>query len=93
MNFILPRVIYGNLGDLASRLLDQKRQTVDVTPPPHIAPCGMTIPGARLAAATAKPHRPKKSTNVDQLLRDAGVKLPESKGGAKPTDSAARGES
>ncbi len=67
------------LGDLASRLLDQKRKTVDVTPPPHIAPCGMTVPGARLAAATAKPHRPKKPTNVDQLLRAAGVRLPSSK--------------
>ena len=66
------------LGDIAARLLDGKQKTVDVTPPPHITPCGMNAPGARLAAATARPqaHRPRKHTDVDNLLRDAGVKLP-----------------
>ena len=43
------------LGEMATRLLDEMRKTVDVTPPPHIAPCGMSVPGARLAAATRKP--------------------------------------
>ncbi len=28
------------LGDLAARLLDGRKKTVDVTPPPHITPCG-----------------------------------------------------
>jgi hypothetical protein len=32
------------LKDIAARLLDSKQQTVDVTPPPHITPCGMKIP-------------------------------------------------
>jgi uncharacterized radical SAM protein YgiQ len=75
------------LGDIAARLLDGKQKTVDVTPPPHITPCGMQAPGARLAAATARPARPpgppkaKKASQLDNLLRDAGVKLPESKSG------------
>ena len=48
------------LEDMAHRLLDEKKATKDVTPPPHITPCGMNAPGARLAAATAKPKRSKK---------------------------------
>lgn len=64
------------LGAMAARLLDGRKKTVDVTPPPHITPCGMNVPGARLAAATAKPHRPKKPSRVDELLREAGVALP-----------------
>jgi hypothetical protein len=48
------------LGAMAARLLDGKKETVDVTPPPHITPCGMSQPpGRRLAAATQKPERPK----------------------------------
>ncbi len=49
------------LDGLAKRLLDEPRATEDVTPPPHIAPCGMKIsqkPGARLAAATKGATRP-----------------------------------
>ncbi|MBI2517197.1 MAG: YgiQ family radical SAM protein [Opitutae bacterium] len=78
------------LGDLAQRLLDEKKKTIDVTPPPHITPCGLHAPGARLAAAAKKakhpaqpaPHhtpRPKKPAHLDDLLRDSGVKLPEKK--------------
>lgn len=78
------------LDDLAHRLLDEKRKTRDVTPPPHITPCGMNVPGARLAAATqgakkpAQPAprgapRPRKPAHLDDLLRDSGVKLPEKK--------------
>lgn len=63
------------LGDMAARLLDGKQKTVDVTPPPHITPCGMQAPGARLAAATARPHRVKKPSPLDDLLREAGVKV------------------
>jgi uncharacterized radical SAM protein YgiQ len=83
------------LGDMAARLLDGKQKTVDVTPPPHITPCGMqqpsyapaspcasgasaTKPGARLAAATARPHRPKKPSQLDELLRESGVKVAKS---------------
>ena len=60
------------LGGIARRLLDEKRKTEDVTPPPHIAPCGMQVPanlamsktpvisppGQRLAAATKKRNQP-----------------------------------
>jgi hypothetical protein len=42
------------LGEMAARLLDSRKQTVDVTPPPHITPCGQQH-GRRLAAATQKP--------------------------------------
>lgn len=50
------------LGGIAKRLLDDKRKTEDVTPPPpHITPCGMKIPiqpGQRLTAATKGAKRP-----------------------------------
>jgi hypothetical protein len=99
------------LGDMARRLLDGKKTTRDVTPPPHITPCGMNAadmqPGTRssfakasavakamadktedrLAAATkgaphpSRPHagpRQKKPVgDLDKLLRDSGVNLPE----------------
>ncbi len=63
------------LDGIAKRLLDEKRQTEDVTPPPHIAPCGMEIPskpGARLAAATkgakraVDPSRKSRATDMSQ---------------------------
>jgi uncharacterized radical SAM protein YgiQ len=63
------------LGEMARRLLDEKKSTQDVTPPPHITPCGMQAPGRRLAAATARPGKHGKNTDVDALLRDSGVKL------------------
>ncbi len=64
------------LHDLVHRLLEEKKSTRDVTPTPHIAPCGRapTPPGARLAAATAKPRRSRKPAHLDDLLRDAGVR-------------------
>jgi hypothetical protein len=62
------------LDAIAQRLLDEKKQTRDVTPSPHIAPCGMNVPGARLAAATARPKRSKKPAHLDEMLRSAGVK-------------------
>ncbi len=67
------------LGDMAARLLDGKQATVDVTPPPHITPCGVQAPGTRLAAATQRPKRPKAPSHLDDLLRDAGVKTRERK--------------
>jgi uncharacterized radical SAM protein YgiQ len=67
------------LGDLAKRLLDEKKKTVDVTPPPPITPCGLLASSARLAAATARPKRSRKPPHLDNLLRDSGVKLPEKK--------------
>lgn len=48
------------LGEMAKRLLDEKKPTRDVTPAPHVAPCGMQAPGARLAAATRRSGRPEK---------------------------------
>jgi uncharacterized radical SAM protein YgiQ len=63
------------LDALAARLLDEKKPTRDVTPAPHIAPCGLPAPGTRLAAATARPKRSKKPAHLDQLLRDSGVKV------------------
>ncbi len=76
------------LGEMARRLLDEKKETTDVTPPPHITPCGMNVPGKRLEAATRGMKRPvagengkpRKETAVEELLREAGVKLPERKG-------------
>jgi hypothetical protein len=94
------------LDAIAHRLLDEKRRTRDVTPSPHIAPCGAKLadlnPGARLAAATKGAKKPmlqtqppaptpvpshaparapkaKKPTDLDKLLRESGVKLPEKK--------------
>jgi uncharacterized radical SAM protein YgiQ len=63
------------LNDMAARLLDEKKRTRDVTPSPHIAPCGMSVPGARLAAATARPRPSKKPAHLDAMLRAAGVKV------------------
>ena len=71
------------LGGIARRLLDEKRQTEDVTPPPHIAPCGMQVPanvamsktpvisphGQRLAAATKRKKQP-------QHTAPCGMKVP-----------------
>jgi uncharacterized radical SAM protein YgiQ len=78
------------LGDMAARLLDEKKKTRDVTPPPHIvpsiasakegAPCGAAVPGQRLAAATKGARRPKPVGDLDKLLRESGVKLPDKKG-------------
>jgi hypothetical protein len=78
------------LGEIARRLLDEKKATTDVTPPPHITPCGMHAPaepGARLEAARRgakkpmQPHlpgpKPAKGPDVDALLRGAGVKVRE----------------
>jgi hypothetical protein len=62
------------LDAIAQRLLDEKKLTRDVTPTPHITPCGMQAPGARLAAATARPKRSKKPAHLDELLRASGVK-------------------
>jgi uncharacterized radical SAM protein YgiQ len=86
------------LDDLATRLLDEKKATRDVTPPPHITPCGMNVADFKPAAKTpatsqcsarphqsppspgasrARPSKPKKPSDLDQLLREAGVKLPD----------------
>jgi uncharacterized radical SAM protein YgiQ len=72
------------LGEIARKLLDEKKATVDVTPPPHITPCGMNAkPGRRLEAATRGAKRPiaaqGKGPDVEALLREAGVKVREKK--------------
>jgi uncharacterized radical SAM protein YgiQ len=64
------------LGEMAARLLDGKKRTVDVTPPPHITPCGQQqhalAPGRRLAAAVAKPKRKPRPVIADvKLTRDS----------------------
>ena len=70
------------LGEMAARLLDEKKKTVDVTPPPHIAPCGMNVAdvaarsGARLEAARRGAKKPMK-VEVDALLKEAGVRVKE----------------
>jgi uncharacterized radical SAM protein YgiQ len=96
------------LDDMARRLLDEKKETRDVTPPPHITPCGMRVP--KSAASGEKPASPCQSrgephanrgpapqltkmpkppkrpkTDVDQLLRDAGVQVgrPKQDGGSR----------
>jgi len=38
------------LSGMARRLLDEPQKTVDVTPPPHITPCGMKVPASAKAA-------------------------------------------
>jgi uncharacterized radical SAM protein YgiQ len=51
------------LGNLATKLLDERRTTVDVTPPPHVTPCGK--PGNRFAAAVAAtPSRPPRAKST-----------------------------
>ncbi|MBT5903264.1 MAG: YgiQ family radical SAM protein [Opitutaceae bacterium] len=55
------------LGGIARRLLDEKRKTEDVTPPPHITPCGMQVP-AEVAASKTPVITP------DGELLDAPVK-------------------
>jgi radical SAM superfamily enzyme YgiQ (UPF0313 family) len=51
------------LKHLATRLLDDHRETVDVTPPPHIAPCGKQLPNPN-----RKPN-PQPNTQPSQFLR------------------------
>ncbi len=63
------------LDGIAKRLLDDKQVTEDVTPPPHIAPCGMQVPGQRLAAATKGAKRP-----VNPKRKAKPAAKPESKG-------------
>src|SRR5690606_365804 len=50
------------LGAMAERLLDHRKPTIDVTPPPHITPCGQQMPGKRLAAVYQSPGARKKKT-------------------------------
>jgi uncharacterized radical SAM protein YgiQ len=42
------------LAGMAKRLLDEPQKTEDVTPPPHITPCGMRVPGAKAGSPSAK---------------------------------------
>jgi hypothetical protein len=48
------------LGALAHRLLDGKKVTEDVTPPPHITPCGMKVPRQNEGARGPAPKLKKK---------------------------------
>jgi uncharacterized radical SAM protein YgiQ len=78
------------LHDLAARLLDDKKATRDVTPSPHIAPCGMPVPGPQASAAPrapeggARPKRSKKPAHLDELLRAAGVNVAKPPRGGPP---------
>jgi hypothetical protein len=62
------------LKSTAARLLDGKNTTVDVTPPPHITPCGQS--GRRFAAATQKPERPTYSHPTHESGPPAPAKKP-----------------
>lgn len=73
------------LKDVAARLLDGKNQTVDVTPPPHITPCGAGKPGARLAAALGqkgkgplrRSDRPDKQPGMPGTTAPCGMDIPD----------------
>jgi len=60
------------LGDMAARLLDGRKQTTDVTPPPHITPCGRS--GRRLAAAMQTHSGGHAHARADHPHNDAGRK-------------------
>jgi hypothetical protein len=74
---------------MASRLLDGKQRTVDVTPPPHITPVHPPCAGGHAKSHVppesaapkhaAHPPRKGKPSRVDDLLRAAGVKVREKK--------------
>lgn len=55
------------LGDLAARLLDGRKKTVDVTPPPHITPCGhhaaIHKPGAHPAHGRSSSNPPARQSS------------------------------
>jgi uncharacterized radical SAM protein YgiQ len=70
------------LEETARRLLDEKKTTRDVTPPPHITPCGRGAPGPQAEPSGRKSTGPKtapKPADLERLLRESGVKLPERK--------------
>jgi uncharacterized radical SAM protein YgiQ len=77
------------LGNIAARLLDGRKKTEDVTPPPHITPCGMSVPGQRLAAATkgAKQPQTEKQKPARKKARKAVPRGASAKGKTKPPPS------
>ncbi|BET68106.1 YgiQ family radical SAM protein [Opitutales bacterium ASA1] len=61
------------LGNLATKLLDERRATVDVTPPPHVTPCGNS--GKRLGAAVAaNPSRQPRPAPTKPSVRPSNPK-------------------
>ena len=74
------------LSGIAKRLLDDKKVTEDVTPPPHIAPCGMKLPtSGNLAAgqpgqrfASAKGTKPQAGIKAKPAKADPRAKKAES---------------
>jgi uncharacterized radical SAM protein YgiQ len=69
------------LGEVARRLLDERKATEDVTPPPHIAPCGARRPEAP-PPRQAGPPKAVRTAALRDLLRGAGVKMPEREPGS-----------
>jgi len=59
------------LDGLAKRLLDDKKVTQDVTPPPHITPCGMKVPAAAKGAdkPVNRPAAPKSKKAFEKFFR------------------------
>ncbi len=47
--------------ELAKRLLDEPQKTEDVTPPPHITPCGMRVPGGKATRSRRSGRQPSGS--------------------------------
>lgn len=55
------------LAGMAKRLLDDPQKTEDVTPPPHIAPCGMRVPAS--AKAGPNPQSAKRKAAFGKFFR------------------------
>ena len=71
------------LGGIARRLLYEKRNTEDVTPPPHIAPWGMQVPDH--IAKSGKPViTPKNPDSARLAAARKGAKKPMRATSAKP---------
>lgn len=68
------------LEETARRLLDEKKATRNVTPAPHITPCGLNAadlpPGARLAAATKGAKKPISPDSAPKPATPAKPKKP-----------------
>ncbi len=69
------------LSGLAKRLLDEKRPTEDVTPPPHIAPCGAKVP-AHIARSSEPVFTPDFSGSAQSRPAE-GARLAAARKGAK----------
>jgi uncharacterized radical SAM protein YgiQ len=62
------------LGKIAARLLDEERMTDDVTPPPHITPCGKSVPGQGPAGAGKGTKDPPAGKRSDLGKKSRGTR-------------------